>query len=137
MSYELQKIDCNCSDCAFMVRDFDKFNESIKRHHTWQLDYFNVIKTKLITKAEEHKAIGEMKRREGSIEKADEAIKKHNDLIKEANDMRFQFEKKEASINYGNCQKFNKPVSFIPNTCQIDTQNCFKHRRDNLQNHKK
>lgn len=22
--YELQKIDCNCNDCAFMVRDFEK-----------------------------------------------------------------------------------------------------------------
>ncbi len=32
-------------------------------------------------------------------------------------------------INYGNCSKFNKPVSFIPNTIQIDTQGCFEHRR--------
>ena len=30
---------------------------------------------------------------------------------------------------YGNCSKLNKPVSFIPNTCQIDTQDCFEHRR--------
>jgi len=22
--YELQKIDCNCNDCKFMVRDFEK-----------------------------------------------------------------------------------------------------------------
>lgn len=33
-------------------------------------------------------------------------------------------------INYGNCMKLNKPVSFIPNTCQIETQTCFKHRKD-------
>lgn len=32
-------------------------------------------------------------------------------------------------INYGNCQKFGKAVSFIPNTCQLDTQECFEHRR--------
>lgn len=32
-------------------------------------------------------------------------------------------------INYGNCTKLNKPVSFIPNYCQIETQNCFVHRR--------
>ncbi|HUS02954.1 MAG TPA: hypothetical protein VMY77_14550 [Chitinophagaceae bacterium] len=31
--------------------------------------------------------------------------------------------------NYGNCLKLNKPVSFIPNTCQLDTQNCFEHRK--------
>ena len=34
-------------------------------------------------------------------------------------------------LQFGNCQKFDKPVSFIPNTCQLDTQGCFKHRRDN------
>lgn len=32
-------------------------------------------------------------------------------------------------INYGNCQKLNKAVSFIPNTCQLETQDCFEHRR--------
>lgn len=32
-------------------------------------------------------------------------------------------------IQYGKCVKFNKPVSFIPATCQIETQNCFEHRR--------
>jgi hypothetical protein len=32
-------------------------------------------------------------------------------------------------INYGRCDKFKKDVSFIPNTCQIETQECFFHRR--------
>lgn len=32
-------------------------------------------------------------------------------------------------INYGNCIKLNKQVSFIPNTCQLDTQKCFEHRK--------
>lgn len=32
--------------------------------------------------------------------------------------------------NYGNCTKFNKPVSFIPNTCMLENQKCFQHRRD-------
>lgn len=31
---------------------------------------------------------------------------------------------------YGHCLKLDKAISFIPNTCQIETQNCFKHRRD-------
>lgn len=34
---------------------------------------------------------------------------------------------------YGFCTKLSKSVSFIPNTCQIDTQICFEHRRsDNM-----
>lgn len=32
-------------------------------------------------------------------------------------------------INYGNCQKLAKEVSFIPNTIQLETQNCFEHRK--------
>jgi hypothetical protein len=39
-------------------------------------------------------------------------------------------EKASYRINYGDCQKFNKPVSFIPGICQIDTQQCFKHRKN-------
>lgn len=34
-----------------------------------------------------------------------------------------------AKINYGHCSKFDKPVTFIPVTCQLDTQVCFEHRR--------
>lgn len=34
-------------------------------------------------------------------------------------------------LNYGDCTKFNKPVSFIPNWCQLETQECFEHRRLN------
>lgn len=30
---ELQKIDCNCNDCIYMVRDLDKFR-SFDRLHT-------------------------------------------------------------------------------------------------------
>lgn len=33
-------------------------------------------------------------------------------------------------VNYGKCNFFDKDVSFIPNTCQVETQNCFIHRRE-------
>jgi hypothetical protein len=33
-------------------------------------------------------------------------------------------------IHYGECQKLNKPVSFIPNVCQLETQGCFEHRKE-------
>lgn len=35
-------------------------------------------------------------------------------------------------LNYGDCEKFNKPVTFIPNILQVETQNCFMHRKDSL-----
>lgn len=49
--------------------------------------------------------------------------------IQKANKMIFQFEKKFL-LNYGNCSKLNKQVSFIPNICQLETQSCFLHRKD-------
>lgn len=30
---------------------------------------------------------------------------------------------------YGNCLKLGKAVSFLANTCQIETQKCFEHRK--------
>ena len=37
---------------------------------------------------------------------------------------------KPSPINYGHCLRFDKSVSFIPATCQIETQNCFTHRKN-------
>ena len=32
-------------------------------------------------------------------------------------------------VHYGHCQKKDMPVSFIPNVCIIETQECFEHRK--------
>ena len=32
-------------------------------------------------------------------------------------------------LHFGDCDKFKKQISFIPNTCQLETQKCFEHRR--------
>lgn len=83
--YELQKIDCNCNDCKFMLRDIEKFKK--------------IKKQTIERQKKEHKG-----------------------------NKPFQF-KGGAMVGYGNCTKFNKEVSFIPNVCQIETQNCFEHRK--------
>lgn len=49
-------------------------------------------------------------------------------LLSIANKMNFMFDK-GGLIQYGDCKKFNKPVSFLVGTCQLETQQCFKHRR--------
>jgi hypothetical protein len=113
---ELQKTDCNCNDCKFMKRDFEKFNEALERHQTWQFSAFELKKKKLIKKSEEWANRGE--------------YDKAKALFEEAEEMKFIFDKSGSMINYGDCLKFNKSVTFIPNTCQIETQECFKHRRD-------
>ena len=61
-------------------------------------------------------------------------MKKFEYLTKEAKKMRFVFDKSYASINFGTCTKFRVTfvVSFIPNVIQLDTQECFEHRIDHL-----
>jgi hypothetical protein len=115
---ERQKIDCNCNDCLFMQRDFDKFQESLRRHEHWQLDDFNREKQKLKETANYWR-----------YEKGD--LLKWNDLMTRADGMKFQFDKSTAKIQYGNCTKLDKPITFIPNQCQLETQECFKHRKPN------
>lgn len=73
--FELQLIDCNCNDCVFMVRDFEKLEAHKKTYE----------------------GTGLMDR-----------------------------------LAFGDCTKFNKPVSFIPETCQLETQECFYHRKMNI-----
>lgn len=70
--FERQLIDCNCNDCGFLIRDFEK----TKKHK------------------ESYKGTG----------LSDRYI-------------------------YGNCSKLKKELFFSPNTCQIETQDCFKHRK--------
>lgn len=117
--YELQLIDCNCNDCIFMIRDTEKFKESVELHHKWQLNHFEGKRTRLIAKANEYRL------KKGDLETWDK-------LMLQAEKMKFQFNKKTAIINFGNCSKLNKKVSFIPNHIQLDTQKCFKHRKPKL-----
>ncbi len=124
--YEFQKIDCNCNDCKFLIRDQARYNKSVEDHRRWQTNYFNTIRDNLYEKAK-------MWIKRGYPEKA-EYVKN------EADKMKFQFDKKECLIQYGSCGKDNniyplpKNITFIPNTCQLHTQNCFVHRKDNFCN---
>lgn len=115
--FELQKIDCNCNDCIFMIRNVDKFKESQEHHLKMQSDYFKTLRSKVVEKANFWK-----------YKKND--LEKYSDIAMEADRMKFQFDKSAAMINFGTCTKLNKEVQFIPNTCQLDTQECFKHRKD-------
>lgn len=71
--YLLQKIDCNCNDCYFLKRDFERCNKHKESYNGTGLS---------------------------------------------------------DNLLYGFCKKDDCSVSFIPNTCQIETQDCFIHRKD-------
>jgi hypothetical protein len=122
MSYKasiraLQEIDCNCNNCAFMERDLAEYEKWRVFHFDMQQQMFGARKAKAIDDAQ---ALVSSNPIEANV------LKSYNLLLQKALDMVFVFEKN--IINYGNCTKLGKPVSFIPNTCQIETQSCFVHR---------
>lgn len=118
-AYDLQKIDCNCNNCIFMYRDMDKYAYWREWNRKIQESDFNRNKAKAIFDAEQSILDAETPEDKRSCE----------GILRKAHKMKFQFNT-EGLISYGNCSKLSKPVSFIPNVCQIETQDCFVHRRD-------
>lgn len=116
----LQKIDCNCNDCVFMSRDFARFEESLALHLRWQQDYFNNVSLNMLRRADWWESERNSSRNKEKAESLRAEVKKR----------KFQFNRNEVTINYGFCSLYKKTVSFIPNTLQLETQHCFKHRRD-------
>lgn len=116
--HELDLIDCNCSNCIFMTRDLEKYKVQEEWHRAIDLKVFEAEKAKAISDAN------------GAIlyAKNDGDLRSAKGLLRVAERMYFQFQKK-GIIQHGRCEKFNKDVQFIPNHCQIETQQCFQHRR--------
>ena len=113
--YELQKIDCNCGNCASLTRSLSKRQSHVDFHFDMQKKHFNSKRMKLLKK-------GEWWLKKENKEKA-------KLLFKEARKMRFEFDEGSCSLHYGECSEFNKIVSFVANICQLDTQGCFSHRK--------
>lgn len=112
----LQLIDCNCNDCKFMIRDQQKFHNSTSFHYVLCLREFVINHTRVLANAQKWYNKGEWE--------------KGLALEIEGNAMDWQFDKKgECPVNFGRCSKLKKDVSFIPNTCQLETQQCFEHRK--------
>lgn len=113
---ELQKLDCNCNDCIFMQRDMTLYKKWETFHRDVQQDEFDRKKARMSKQIDKYYR--------------EQEFTKGFALEKEWLSMKFMFDKSYVSFNYGACTKLNKPVSFIPNTIQLDTQDCFKHRKD-------
>jgi hypothetical protein len=97
-----------------MIRDSEKRKQSLQFHEAEQLRLFT-------TRVNQVKAAAKKHRVDGNLEKWDK-------LLTQAEKMKFQFDSSGVSSHFGNCSKFDKPVSFIPNVCQLETQTCFENR---------
>lgn len=98
-----------------MVRDIQKFQDSLKTHETHQYNEFTREKERTLKQAYDYVIIYEYDKAEN--------------LFKVVDKMKFQIDKSAACLNFGHCSKLDKPVNFIPNVCQIETQHCFEHRK--------
>lgn len=115
---ELQKIDCNCNECLHLERDMEQFRKWEEWNRELQLRAFEKEREKAIADAERNITEALTPEDKRSCE----------GLLRKALKMKFQFNK-EGLISYGRCQKYKKPISFIPGICQIETQHCFQHRK--------
>jgi hypothetical protein len=104
-----------------MVRDFAKFQKWSDWNKGLQIIDFEKKKAKAIEDAKAQLA-------EVQIRGIKSEIRGSEYVLKKANKMEFVFDK-SGLLSYGNCTKLNKEVSFIPDICQLETQNCFEHRK--------
>lgn len=98
-----------------MERDIDLFNKVIADDKATQLQSFRNRKAKAIWNARRH----------------DDPTKR-SEALKDAMKLKYAYMPQRVAINYGQCIKFDKRVSFLPNTLQLDTQDCFVHRKQEL-----
>jgi len=98
-----------------MVRDFDRLEESKqfwRDYGKWSFDLRRSLKKEKALSARES---GNMDR--------------YNALMNERAKIKLD-ESRNSGLSYGQCVKFDKPVSFLPNTCMLETQSCFEHRKN-------
>ncbi len=118
MSIELQKIDCNCNDCKFLWRDLELSKKWEDKAREYQEEEFN----KSYHKAVEDANIAIFNAKNDADRRSCEGV------LRKAQKMKFQFNR-ISLIRYGGCAKLGKRVSFIEGICQLETQDCFEHRR--------
>ena len=111
---ELQKIDCNCNDCVHLARNIARLNTVRAIDDDDQYYFWRAKKARAIWKA---RAKIKKDKERGEIALAAAIALEYNYFVQ------------RCAVNYGECNKFKKQVTFIPNTLQLETQNCFKHRR--------
>lgn len=126
---EEKLINCNCNDCIYMVRSFNKRQEHINLHYREQKKSFDTKRAKLLKKIDENL----LKVERGTMSKKD-CKRKNKATMNMVNSMEFVFDGGKTSLHYGRCilngtsKDEIKEVSFIPNILQLHTQDCFKSR---------
>lgn len=124
---ELQKIDCNCNDCKHLFRLLDKQNNLLAADKVSDEALFYIVKDRKAKTIQT--AINSLVKHQDIIEDAERKIQKHKNKLKELLSEKYGYQGRKSPNQYGVCCKFNKQITFLPNTLQLETQDCFEHRR--------
>lgn len=110
----LQNLDCNCNNCKFMERDFATLCHAQKDNRDYYAWSYRKRRANMWSRAKQALAAGNQKR--------------HDDILKLRTELRLDTSYK-SGLYFGVCRKFEKPISFIPNIFQFETQRCFENRK--------
>lgn len=124
----LQRIDCNCNDCGFLERLQNKLNEAVANDKLYQEEFFNITIERKINKTLND--IENLEKHRSLIRNADDKIKGKQNYLSLLKKKKFGYQGQKTQSQYGRCLNFDKEITFFPNTCQIETQKCFIHRKD-------
>jgi hypothetical protein len=125
--FELQNIDCNCNDCKHLFRLFDKQNNLLAADKVADEELFYIVREKKVKNIQEN--ISSLLKYKDVINQADLKIAKQKNKLQVLSKEKYGYQGRKAPVQYGVCCKFKKEITFIANTLQLETQNCFEHRR--------
>lgn len=123
----LQDINCNCNDCGHLLRLLEKQNSIVANNKSLQEQIFDITKERKISKIKND--IENLIKHKGLIRDAEGKIKSKTEHLRNLESSKFHFQNDRTPIQYGVCKKFEREITFVPNTCQIETQGCFTHRK--------
>ena len=128
--YELQKIDCNCNDCKYLFRLLDKQNDILAESKVSDEEIFYIVKDRKAKYIQS--TIESITKYKDFINDSEQKIQKQKNKLKLLLAKKYVYQGNKSPSQYGLCLKFDKQITFIPNSCQIETQNCFVHRKDEV-----
>jgi hypothetical protein len=97
-----------------MIRDNNRLKDSKELHRKWAESSWKRRREKVLSAAKDAKERGN--------------TSSYEELMKEYKSLKPDYSY-TSKILYGTCEPVNEEISFIPNTCQLHTQDCFQHRR--------
>lgn len=127
-TYELQRIDCNCNDCSYLLRALEIQNTVLDADKANQQNAFDLVKERKIKGVQ--KNISNLEDNRQLIKNAERKINGQKEYMKLLEKSKHGYQGQRKPIQYGICKKFQKSITFIPNITQLETQKCFIHRKD-------